>query len=211
MSSKERQQTYMQRLKETSDMVKFPLEKVVYQSVLLLFPESTKTKSLQSAITYAIECRQNNVLPTNKKRDNTKRDLLEQENATLKAAFNILHREQDELKQQLAELTQAYKKKEKEEAALKQQLAELTQAAQAAAVETERPNLILQIKELVNNAEQEITAATQNPKTKQTDPSKIPTWKNLHKFLLRLNELFNEKLHTADGSTKPNQDIVANP
>ncbi len=42
------------------------------------------------------------------------------------------------------------------------------------------------IKELAAAARAEIAAAASSPKTKHPCPAKIPTWKNLHKFLEQL-------------------------
>lgn len=49
------------------------------------------------------------------------------------------------------------------------------------------------IKELAAAARAEIAAAASSPKTKQPDASKIPTWKNLHKFLEQLDGVLNNE------------------
>lgn len=45
------------------------------------------------------------------------------------------------------------------------------------------------IKALADAARADIAKAANNPQTKNSDPSKIPTWKNLHRFLSELEKL----------------------
>jgi len=47
------------------------------------------------------------------------------------------------------------------------------------------------IKALATAARAEIAAAASSPKTKQPDASKIPTWKNLYRFLNELEGVLN--------------------
>lgn len=49
------------------------------------------------------------------------------------------------------------------------------------------------IKELAAAARADIAKAANNPQTKNSDPAKIPTWKNLHKFLEQLDGVLNNE------------------
>ncbi len=48
------------------------------------------------------------------------------------------------------------------------------------------------IKVLAAAARTDISKAASNPKTKTDDPTKIPTWKNLYRFLNDLEKLLND-------------------
>lgn len=48
------------------------------------------------------------------------------------------------------------------------------------------------IKALAAAARAEIAKAANSPQTKNDDPAKIPTWKNLHKFLEKLEGVLND-------------------
>jgi hypothetical protein len=47
------------------------------------------------------------------------------------------------------------------------------------------------IKALATAARADIAKAANNPQTKQPDPAKIPTWKNLYRFLNELEGVLN--------------------
>jgi predicted O-linked N-acetylglucosamine transferase (SPINDLY family) len=49
------------------------------------------------------------------------------------------------------------------------------------------------IKALAAAARADIAKAANNPQTKNNDPAKIPTWKNLHKFLEQLDGVLNNE------------------
>lgn len=53
-------------------------------------------------------------------------------------------------------------------------------------------NKLAAVKALAAAARTEISKAASSPKTKQPDPSKIPTWKNLYRFLNDLEKLLND-------------------
>jgi predicted nuclease with TOPRIM domain len=190
--SSERQQRYLERLQQNGvQIVRFPLETVHIEQALKLFPSDKKQTSLHSAFVHGITSKlattaeyqeqQVDMLDRERIEAMAERDQLREKNKAFKTVLDDLQQDKAKLQQQVAALTEKL-----------QQVEGKLKDAQATAAHSAGNEALARVITITREGRAEVNAAANNPKTKQPDPSKIPTWKNLHRFLLRLEEVLNE-------------------